>query len=123
MNHYLYQRGMFGTHRVKIELQKGTHKAVVFAELGGNVAGAAVLSSIASYLEDNEMEFKVTEENKKYLDFENSAVEGELAYVDYVRLYDGESSITEYVGEDSGSKAFSNLVVAINIIEFEPEID
>lgn len=121
MDHYLYQRGMFGTHRVKIELQKGTHKAVVFTELGGNVAGAAVLSSIASYLEDNEMEFKVTEENKKYLDFEDSAVEGKLGYVDYVRLYDGERSITEYVGEDAGSKALSNLVVGIDIMGFEPE--
>lgn len=121
MEEYLYERGMFGTHKVKITLQKDTHKAVVFGELGGNVAGASILSSIASSLEDGEIEFRVTEENKKYLDFEEGAVEGKVFYADYVRLYDGGSMVKEYVGEDVRQSPFSSLAVGIEIVEFTPE--
>lgn len=121
MEDYLYERGMFGTHKVKITLQKDTHKAVVFGELGGNVGGASILSSIASSLDDGEMEFRVTEDNKKYLDFEEGAVDGKVFYADYIRLYDGDSMIKEYVGEDVRQNPMSSLVVGIEIVEYTPE--
>lgn len=119
MKRYEYERGSFGSHKAKITLQKGKHKAVIFGEIGGNIGGAAVITHMAQGIEDNDIEFRVSEENRKHLDFEGEVTEGKMAFANYVRLYDGDDEIKEYIGEDS-RYAFEHLVVAIEIVAFIP---
>lgn len=119
MDRYDYERGAFGSHKVKISLQKGNHKAVIFGEVGGNIGGASVLGHMTQGIEDNDIEFRVSEENRKYLDFEGEVTEGKMAYAEWVRLYDGDDVITVNIGEDSRYE-FEHLMVAVEIVEFIP---
>lgn len=119
MENYNYPYGNLGTHKVKITLQSGTLKGEVITELGGNMGGAAILSSIASSLEDNDVEFPVTEDNKKLLTFEEGAVDGKHSYADTVTLRDGDLSKTFDISENSNK--LKQLITSIEIISFEKE--
>lgn len=117
MKSYSYTPGTFGTHTIKITVQDEQFKAELLTQICGNMKGAAVLSSIVSSIEDNDMEFQVSEHNKKYLTFDENAKEGKFAYADRLKMFDGDS-VEEYdISEDS--RGFGRFVTAIEFIDYK----
>lgn len=117
MDNYPYTPGAFGTHSVKITIQDGEYKAELFTEIGGNMRGAALLSSIQSSIDDNQIEFEVSEHNKKYLDFEENAKDGKFHYADRLKMFKGDL-VEEYdISEDS--IGFGRFVTGIEFVDYK----
>lgn len=112
--------GVFGTHVVQITVQIDTYKADLITHLGGNSRGASILGSVINALESNDSMFTVTDENKRFLDFEESSLDKKHGYAKNLRLYNGDDYLSIDIGEDAGFPHRS--VVKVEILEFIPEL-
>lgn len=119
MENYSYNSSYFGTHTVNIKLQHGPFKAELITQIGGNMKGAAVLASVLSSIDDNDITFEVSDENKRHLVFESSAVEGKHAYADRLKMFDGLQAKEYDISEDS--TGFGKFVTGVELIDYTPE--